>query len=111
MKTIKIIDHLDKLSTTYAKLGDGIRSGTFARVISVIKESKIEDIESGAQVAHLHGVGSSTIKEIDEFIQTETSNRLKAITEELEKKEANDSKKEEKINNALSLLKSLRKSQ
>lgn len=73
-----------ELSGSYAKLGNNIKSGSFARAASTIKDSALLEINESAELGKLRGIGPSTVKEINEFLEKGTSERLEKLKEELQ---------------------------
>ena len=78
-----ILGFLNQISESYMKLGNTIKANSFSKASNNIKDSNIQIINSSADVKGISGVGPSTMKEIDQFIQTGTSDRYESIKNEL----------------------------
>lgn len=71
---------LRDLSGLYQKLGEQARVGAFAKAAAAINSSGITEIVNAkVQLSPLAGVGPSTVKEIEQFMETGTSDRRKAL--------------------------------
>lgn len=81
MDIIGIKKHFDALVEAYIKKDDQIKSGSFSRAITAILEKHEESaITEISDLEGIRGVGPSTIKEVKEFLETGSSERLKKLT-------------------------------
>ena len=79
-----VIDHLDKLSSIYSKLGESNRSSSFRQAKESIQNNITELPEDLNSLLSLPKVGKSTVNEIKEVIETGTSKRLDEISKTLD---------------------------
>lgn len=102
------VKFLNKVSSTYNKLGDNRRAGSFARAAqSITTGIKVDVIEELNDLLALPGVGPSTVNELREFEETGTSSRLVKCEESLKEGEYEGTK--EKLNSALDKINLLKK--
>lgn len=101
------VKFLNKVASTYNKLGDNRRAGSFARAAHSIQENiKTPEIENLNDLLKLPGVGASTVKELSEFNETGSSERLKGLEASLDNGEYQGTK--EKLNSALDKINALK---
>lgn len=82
MKTnSEIASFLNELSTMYGQVRDGIRSMTFRNAANAINGLDRPYTTIGVKIG---GIGGSTAREINQFIETGTSDRYKELTAKIE---------------------------
>lgn len=106
MNKNEIVGFIDKIAMKYQSLGDNRKFSAFdkaAKSISLHAKDIVEDIGS---LAEYPGVGSSTLKEIEQFVATGTSDREKALDIEIasDSNKRAESNKEENKNKVSSIL-------
>jgi DNA polymerase/3'-5' exonuclease PolX len=88
MSNTDIANHLSKLSLYYRINGDSNRSGAFGRASELI-ENYDGDYETDYRKVKIHGIGESTLSEVDEYLATGTSKRLESIKGDSKSKTVN----------------------
>ncbi len=76
----EIVMHLNILRKYYEDYEDDYhRARSFAKAIETLEESQLKYISNVSEISTLPGIGPSTLKEVEEFISSQTSRRLETI--------------------------------
>lgn len=90
-----VIQHMEKLTNLYIKLGENFKSGTFKKVAEAIKN--LEERVGPMSFKQVKGIGQSSVNEVKEVLEhieagnEPTSARLKELEAKLENKMADRS--------------------
>lgn len=74
-----VAGHFNRLSSYYRIAGEAQKATTFGRVATAISELDSEVATYDFKVNKIYGVGGSSIKEIQQYLETGTSDRLKDL--------------------------------
>lgn len=74
----QLFNHLSKLVDIYTMFNDKHRASSFATAKEVVMQS-IVDINSSSQFKTARGIGTSSLQEIDEYLTSGTSARLREL--------------------------------